>query len=217
MKIQQETLDALKAQGIIVSPFPTDEAEVRYRERKTKEWEEGCRYRECKSYFENGEWHKEHGEETEGWQERLQAMVTRHMDSPMSWMGKWYDTEHVYIRKGEMLFKRSVQKGKVYDEAWVLGVVAREEKAYSGAYGQFAKDVQKMFADKFGSIGFIYPTTYGIGVWIFYNWKSNECIEKVREVLDGMGIEYTNEFSDAKFVYRFKISKKEVNRKKLVA
>lgn len=61
----------------------------------------------------------------------------------------------------------------------------------------------------------IYPTTYGIGVWYIYNWNAKKHISLVTDILERNNIEYCNEFSDARWVYRFKISKKYANIGKL--
>lgn len=58
-----------------------------------------------------------------------------------------------------------------------------------------------------------YPTSYGVGVeCLFGESKSISLIEKF---LDNNGIEYTNEYSQARWIYRFKISKKQENIKRL--
>lgn len=61
----------------------------------------------------------------------------------------------------------------------------------------------------------VYPTTYGIGVFILFWWEGNDNIDKVKRILDDRGIEYYNEYSDKKWVYRFKISKSKSNIEKI--
>lgn len=61
----------------------------------------------------------------------------------------------------------------------------------------------------------VYPTTYGIGVDAFYNREMSKEIKMVEDKLNELGIEYRNEFSEAGYVYRFVISKKDLNLKKI--
>ena len=58
----------------------------------------------------------------------------------------------------------------------------------------------------------MYPTTYGIGLWAFYNWNFQEQASEIENILNTNKIEYKTEYSDARWVFRYKISKKEVNR-----
>ena len=59
---------------------------------------------------------------------------------------------------------------------------------------------------------YIYPTTYGIGVWLVYNFSAKEDIKRVDSILNEQGIEFRNEYSDAQWVWRYVISKAEANR-----
>ena len=58
-----------------------------------------------------------------------------------------------------------------------------------------------------------YPTTYGIGVTQFMDSRISK--EKIKNLLDSLGIEYINELSDAEYVYRFRISKSKSNIEKI--
>lgn len=57
----------------------------------------------------------------------------------------------------------------------------------------------------------VYPTTYGIGIWVIFNWNAKDDIERVTKILDERGIEYYNEYSEAGWVYRYKVSKRAEN------
>lgn len=217
MRFTNETYENLKAKGIIISNTPLTESE--YRTSRMNHYHEwlAVYYQEKQYNSATNEWEVV-SERTEEWNEKTLEYTDKWMNSnSMSCTGRWYNSDELYIKVGEIIIKRSVGKSQVITEEYVTKVVEREKKAYTGAYGEFSLNINKMFREKFGNIGSIYPTTYGIGVWVFYNWRSKECIEKVQSILNDMGVEYRNEFSDAKYVYRFVISKKEVNRKKLVA
>jgi hypothetical protein len=91
-------------------------------------------------------------------------------------------------------------------------LIAKNEKAYSGYYGEFAKNMQRLLnenglTDKFS----VYPTTYGIGIWVIFNYSAKDEIKKVTKILNDRGIEYYNEYSEAGWVYRYKVSKKADN------
>jgi hypothetical protein len=52
-----------------------------------------------------------------------------------------------------------------------------------------------------------YHTEYGIGIFVFWTTKYVvEAIEYMKKYLDKNNIPYANEFSDAKWVYRFKLN-----------
>lgn len=217
MRFTNDTYENLKSKGIIISNTPLTENE--YREVRFATY-----HKSLAVYYQDREYNNVTkdwdivNERTEEWNEKALEYTDKWMNSnSMSYTGRWYNSDELYIKVGDIIIKRSVGKSQLITEEYVTKVVEREKKAYTGAYGEFSLNINKMFREKFGNIGSIYPTTYGIGVWVFYNWRSQECIEKVQTILNDMGVEYRNEFSDAKFVYRFVISKKEVNRKKLVA
>lgn len=92
-------------------------------------------------------------------------------------------------------------------------VISKVEKENTTEYGKFAAMMQRIIEKKLGEKNYlIYPTTYGIGLWAIYNFHFDTDKSKIEGVLDEMGVEYYNEFSDANWAYRFKISKKEANR-----
>lgn len=78
--------------------------------------------------------------------------------------------------------------------------------------------VYKSFANHFNKVvnkfGFnAYPTTYGIGVFVAVGFRSDidETKAKIESFLNEYGIIYTTEYSDAHWVFRFKISKSVKN------
>jgi len=82
-------------------------------------------------------------------------------------------------------------------------------------YINFAKNFKKLLL----KIGFnninVYPTTYGIGIFIPYTRGVKNYKETINNLLESLGIEYSNEYSDAGWVYRYKISKKQSNINKI--
>jgi hypothetical protein len=52
-----------------------------------------------------------------------------------------------------------------------------------------------------------YPTMYGVGIFAFWTTKATiYAIDQMKKYLSEQGIIFSNEFSDAKWVYRFKIN-----------
>jgi hypothetical protein len=97
-------------------------------------------------------------------------------------------------------------------------LIEKQERAYQGAYGQFALDMQRLLSENgLQNRISIYPTTYGIGVWVFYNWSAKKDIERVTAIMEAKGIDYENEYSEAGWVYRYKVSKRADNLAKVAA
>jgi hypothetical protein len=60
----------------------------------------------------------------------------------------------------------------------------------------------------------VYPTSYGVGMFRLFGIDKKE-LNRIHEFFKSNNIEYTNEYSNARYVYRFKISKKQDNIKKI--
>ena len=61
--------------------------------------------------------------------------------------------------------------------------------------------------------GNIYFTSFGFSYDMFFKSQSDfdRDTKAIKQQLDDLGIKYTNEYSDARWVYRFKISKTSAN------
>ena len=83
-------------------------------------------------------------------------------------------------------------------------------------YKSFAEHFNKIVS-KFGLYG--YPTTYGIGVFVAVGYRNsiNETKTQITNVLNQMGVKYENEYSEAGWVFRYKISKAKDNISKIEA
>ena len=91
---------------------------------------------------------------------------------------------------------------------WVMDKVSNDN-----IYKSFAANFKNLLNEK-GLVGVnSYPTTYGIGVTQFMDSRISK--EKIKNLLDSLGIEYINELSDAEYVYRFRISKSKSNIEKI--
>lgn len=86
---------------------------------------------------------------------------------------------------------------------WVLDKINKEN-----SYKNLSEYLRKVFGYSID----IYPTSYGIGVDnIFGGYENKE--KKVAEKLSELGLKFRNEFSDARWVYRFIVSKDSDNMK----
>lgn len=213
MRITKETIDALGLQGINVRWFP----EETYEEFLKRVWNE-C-WNECFNYYKDNV--RGSKATNEGWtnvlfetmaefknfcQRSADQMVKRHAD-PYD-----YDTLYITHDNGQMLVKKENVKSKAITTDYVLKLVEKDRKLYAGTYGKFAMCMQRLCKERGLTNKFcIYPTTYGIGVWLFYNLNADKHIAQVEEIMKERNIEYYNEYSDHYWVYRFKVSKKQSN------
>lgn len=103
-----------------------------------------------------------------------------------------------------------------YEKHWALMSEKEREYAYNHHAGHMLSkekllaQVQARFAcsqieNALNLWGF-YPTEYGIGIFCFWQTEFvKKAMENMREYLLGKGIETREEFSDARWVYRFRI------------
>lgn len=213
MLISKQTVDALKVQGINVRWFP----EETYEEFRKAQWEQEYEY--CFDYDKN--FCKELNPSKEGvldWEYETLAEyedhVRKYCDRSIDRRCSPYEFTTLYVEhdNGQMLVKKENVKSKEITVEYILKLVEKDRKVYAGTYGKFAMAMQRIcrergLADKF----WVYPTTYGIGVWLFYNSGADEQIAKVEEIMKERNIEYYNEYSNMHWVYRFKVSKKREN------
>lgn len=91
-----------------------------------------------------------------------------------------------------------------------------KEKIYKSFAPKFEKLLRSQFPQWKNTFN-VYPTTYGIGVSVFFNNEQNDMVTTIGKVLDTYGIAHTNEYSNARYVYRFKLSKSKENVKRMEA
>lgn len=127
---------------------------------------------------------------------------------------------HISIigRKDDSLdFIGKTLKTPTKKEVTVEWVVTTIEKALNAntIYASFAPVFEKFLNAKGKNNMSVYPTTYGIGVLSIFNRHASESIAAISAALDSIGVVYQNEYSDAGWSYRFKISKSAENIKKI--
>ena len=214
MRIEKEVLNELDAIGIRVRCYACSDEEKR--DKLFNQY-----YRECLfGYFhaEDGNEDNYTEEQKAKAREESQGYVDDEIYDCYGWVGMWYDSTEFYITYVEdRMIKRTCGKSEVITKDRVLQLIERDKKSYQGAYGEFTDKMRKLLkADGKLSSFNIYPTTYGIGVWVFYNWNLKDDLAYIDKKLKSLGIEYYNEYSEARWVFRYKISKKQANLAKIV-
>lgn len=124
---------------------------------------------------------------------------------------KWY----VIFDNGRIVSipKRKYAEDNKMWEARLDRVISKVEKQSNSDYGKFACIMQKIVNSKLDKYGWlVYPTTYGIGLEAIFNWHFDKQSKEIEELLNKMGVEFKTEYSDAGWIFRYKISKKEANR-----
>lgn len=150
--------------------------------------------------------------------EELGARCEEHANQKQKYIySRDYEATLLYVTYSDKTFIKKInKKSEVITANYVMQLVAKNEKAYECAYGRFAIAMQKLLKDKGLTRNIsVYPTTYGIGVWVFYNFNASEHIAQVEEIMRERGIDYANEYSEHRWVYRFKVSKRQENLNKI--
>lgn len=219
MYISKETIETLKAQGINVRWFP----EETYEDFKQRVWQEMYDY----SFNYSKSFCKELNPSKEGvysWSYETLAEYEEHCrkfaDQTWERHASPYEFTTLYVEhdNGQMLVKKENVKSKTITVEYVLKLVEKDRKVYAGTYGKFAMCMQKLCKERGLTNKFcVYPTTYGIGVWLFWNFNADKHIAQVEEIMKERNIEYYNEYSDHHWVYRFKVSKKRENIERMCA
>ena len=208
MRIEKTTIKSLADKGIRVNFHPESDEEYRKKVWQ-KDYDYAYNYNKGKDVFVDGKFRKISLDELErDAREFADSVNERHTHN-------WYDADTLYIRygdKGRMVVQKVSVKSKEITEDYVLKLIEKNEKMYKGLYGKFTDKMNNLVGNRYFSI---YPTTYGIGVWLFYNFSADKDIKYIENILKEKGIEYYNEFSDMRYVYRFKISKKRENLERL--
>jgi len=123
---------------------------------------------------------------------------------------------HMLIYQYEPVFMMKtikLPKNKMVDFDYIMTKLNNDK-----VYQSFAENFKNFLkGSEFENSMNIYPTTYGIGFFVLFNFRgdNSKIKAKIDEVLNSKGIEYKNEYSDAGWVFRYKISKCQENIKKL--
>ena len=215
MRISQETIKHFADKGISVRWYPQQSYEEFLKECWKKEYNYVFKY------------HKDNVRGSEATNngrtnilfdsmEEFEAYCRSHADRYAEREANPHEYNKLFVEyDGKMIIKKENVKSKEITIEMIDKLIAKNEKAYKGTYGQFALQMQKLLKEnKLNSVS-VCPTTYGIGVWVIYNWNADEQVQKVAKILKEKGVEFYNEYSEAGWVYRFKVSKKADNLAKI--
>ena len=210
MNIKKSIISEFKNEGITIRPYFEDD----------ETWEAKIRVQELDEL-----WNYEKGMFV-GWGEDGKSIVVGDTKTREDFReqskefadrkikNKWDDSTEiwVFIPKENVHFCiRNVGKYQEITREFIENKINRELNKYKSVYGDFCRKMRALLL-KAGIDGgwTIYPTTYGIGIWSMFNWNAKHNAEMVEKLLKKYDIEYTNGWSDAKWVYRFRIAKKSV-------
>lgn len=216
MVIRKQTIDALKAQGIDIRWYPEKSYEDFFQRIWKKQYDFSYNYNKANV---RGSKETEEGRTNvlfESFAE-LEKNSRRFADQTVERHCSPYEFDTLFVEyDGKIFCKKENVKSKEITEDYVLKLVGKNKKLYDGAFGAFTMQMQKICEKLgYGNYFCVYPTTYGIGIWLFWNWKVEEQANNVENILKSAGIEYYNEYSEHRWVYRFKISKKRENLQKI--
>jgi len=114
--------------------------------------------------------------------------------------------------EGDNIWERyKLPKKKLVDLKWVMNKINKDK-----VYESFAKDFKKILdgADLKDNFS-LYPTTYGIGIHVVFSNEPKELMKTVNRILTENDIDFRTEYSEAHWVFRYVISKSEVNIKRM--
>jgi len=209
MRITEETLQELQQMGIVAKIYPDDYASF-YQRCVESRFKWLGMYDDC-SILIDGKIVKN--------RDRKEYLAEKQKDAEkfaLKDVNDWYNADMLYIEyDGRLICKKQNKKNELITIDYILKTVEKDKKLYNGFYGDFTLKMKSLLKKEGLERGInVYPTTYGIGVCILW-WHSDADINHVKRILDSKGIEYYNEYSDAQWVYRFKVSKKRENLEKL--
>lgn len=209
MIVREQTLQELQSNGIVAKIYP-DDYESFYRRCVENRFKWLSNYDDAVT-FVDGAWLKE--KDRPGYLEEKQRDAEKYA---LKDVNNWYDSDTLYVEyDGRLIIKKISRKSELITKEYVLKLIEKDKKLYQGAYGEFTIRLKELLKEEgYDKSINVYPTTYGIGVFIFW-WNGDAHIDKVKRILDTRGIEYHNEYSDAKWVYRFKVSKSKENISKI--
>lgn len=85
-------------------------------------------------------------------------------------------------------------------------------------YQNFCESFKKLLPSEYKNSVDIYPTSYGIGVFVLFNFRGQ--MDKHRQTIENClkqyQIDFTTEYSNAGWVFRYKISKAKANIDKII-
>jgi hypothetical protein len=136
------------------------------------------------------------------------------------WSVNYYDYSSTDTVDKDKATEIQVYKLEPYYESQTLKLPSKMKVTFEWVMNKITKDkVYKTFSEDFNKLlklkGYekinAYPTTYGIGIFVGFGLNIPKTKEKIEFLLDSLGISYDTEYSDARYVFRYKISKSKQN------
>lgn len=170
------------------------------------------------------DWLEKHIKESWGWYSRPDETFKQYREKRLSeggWERLYWDTRSgskwfVFFPNGrivKMPYKKCTETWADF-EARVDKVIARVEKESKGRYAEFSNLMQRIVNERIKDCSYLtYPTTYGFGLEAIFNWNFDKQAAEIEKLLNEMGVSYTTEYSDAFWVFRYRISKAADNQK----
>lgn len=117
-------------------------------------------------------------------------------------------TQWTLVHSDEPFSGVTITLGKKRDTATVMGKIAKKQGQVSG-FVNLSEHIKKLLTGQ----GYfdVYPTSYGVGVVTVFNANFDEQKARVENMLSALGLVYTNEYSSAEWVFRFRVSKSNSN------
>ena len=148
MRISQQTIQHFADKGISVRWYPQQTFDEFKQDEWQKEYEHWFNYSKstCKELNPNKEWIVHWNYETRAeYEAHIKAfcdiIIVRHCDP--------YEYNKLFIEyDGKMIVKKENVKSKEITIEMIDKLIAKNEKAYKGAYGQFALQMQKLLKEK---------------------------------------------------------------------
>lgn len=213
MKVSKELIGCYSEKGIEVKNYPGTLEEYRQQVWE-QEYKWAYQYDSMMDIWEP---------ETKSWRklthEELHAKATEWADSSVDRkVNDWYNSDTLYIayprENGDMrlVAQKVAGKGRVITPEYIDRLIAKDKKKFEGTFGKLADGFNKLIlAAGFKNHYIVYPTTYGIGVWHIFNGDFQENCKDVEDILVRNLIDYETEYSDKRWIFRFKISKSQAN------
>jgi hypothetical protein len=169
------------------------------------------------------DWLEKHIKESWNWYTRDETFEQYREKrlSECGWERLYWDTRSgskwfVFFPNGrivKMSYKKCTETWADF-EARVDKVIARVEKESKGRYAEFSNLMQRIVSERIKDYSYLtYPTTYGFGLEAIFNWNFDKQATEIEALLNEMGVDYTTEYLDARWVFRYKISKAAENQK----
>lgn len=108
---------------------------------------------------------------------------------------------------GIMYNFKTTKKPETFMKSFINQHIRKYEMSLYGNENKTKKDIVESFmSDRVTKYNY-YTTLYGIGTFCYFTRDITKATKEMKDYLNSKGIPFSNEFSDANWVYRFVINK----------